>query len=187
MKETLCPAAEVCAQLAARRLPRWDELPDFELYMDQVLSLMERYLDGYPGPDRKGLTASMVNNYVKLGVMPPPVKKKYTRVHLAHLIMICVLKPSVPIDLIRGLIAGLQQGRSDREAYDWFCGEFESSVRGAAEAVSAEPGLVDVCRSALRAQAEQTLALRLYGAAVPEPEQGEKKEKREKKSKKGRQ
>ena len=101
--------------------------------------------------------------------------------------MICVLKPSVPIDLIRGLIAGLQQGQSDREAYDWFCGEFESSVRGAAEAVSAEPGLVDVCRSALRAQAEQTLALRLYGAAVPEPEQGEKKEKREKKSKKGRQ
>ena len=182
MEETLRSPAEVCAQLAARRLPRWDELPDFELYMDQVLSLMERYLGGVPGAEQRGLTASMVNNYVKLGVMPAPVKKKYTRVHLAHLIMICVLKPSVPIDLIRGLIAGSQQGRNDREAYDWFCGEFEASVRGAAECVSAEPGLVDICRSALRAQAEQALALRLYGAVFPAP--AEKKEKREKKEKK---
>ena len=49
-------------------LPRWAELPDLELYMDQVLSLIERYLGSDPGFDRRGLTASMVNNYVKLGV-----------------------------------------------------------------------------------------------------------------------
>ena len=70
--------ANLCAHIAEQRLPRWNALPDLELYMDQVLSLMERYLGNYPGFDRKGLTAAMVNNYVKLGVMPPPVKKKYT-------------------------------------------------------------------------------------------------------------
>ena len=77
MEDAARPAlAAVCERLAGQRLPRWEELPDLELYMDQVLSLMDRYLGDCPGFDRKGLTASMVNNYVKLGVMPPPVKKK---------------------------------------------------------------------------------------------------------------
>ena len=71
MEET---AGALCERVASQRLPRWAELPDLELYMDQVLSLVERYLGSYPGFDGKGLTASMVNNYVKLGVMPAPVK-----------------------------------------------------------------------------------------------------------------
>jgi len=174
--------AELCAQVAEQRLPRWDELPDFELYMDQVLSLMERYLGSYPGFDRKGLTASMVNNYVKLGVMPPPVKKKYTRVHLAHLIMICILKASLPIDLIRKLILSSAEGRDERSGYDWFCETFEASVRRSAEDVAQDPGLVKLYRAALRAQADQALALRLCGAMFPEPEKKEK-EKKEKEKK----
>lgn len=175
MEETL---KEVCAQVAAQRLPRWEELPDFELYMDQVLSLMERYLGSYPGFDRKGLTASMVNNYVKLGVMPPPVKKKYTRIHLAHLIMICLLKPVLPIDLIKRLIQGSAGETDDRAGYDWFCGEFERSLQSAADDISGDAGAMKLCRAALRAQAEQALALRLYGAMFPELEKKEKKEKK---------
>ncbi len=115
-------------QTAAQRLPRWDELPDLELYMDQVLSLMERYLGVYPGFDRKGLTASMVNNYVKLGAMPPPVKKKYGRAHLAHLIMICVLKAVFPIEGIKALILASVSQADDRTGYNWFCEEFEASL-----------------------------------------------------------
>ena len=166
----------VCAQVAGQKLPRWDELPDLELYMDQVLSLMERYLGAYPGFDRKGLTASMVNNYVKLGVMPPPVKKKYARAHLAHLVMICVLKGSFPIELIRNLVVAAAGG-IDRAGYDRFCDEFEASMRRAAEAVSGDTGLAALYRTALRAQASQALALRLYAASFP-AEQSDKKEKR---------
>ncbi|MBE7009796.1 MAG: DUF1836 domain-containing protein, partial [Ruminococcaceae bacterium] len=95
--------SRLCHRVAQLRLPRWNELPDLELYMDQVLSLIERYLEGYPG--RKGLTAAMVNNYVKLGVMPPPVKKRYTRLHLAYLLAICVLKASLPIDSIKRMVS----------------------------------------------------------------------------------
>ncbi len=181
MENTPRTPAEVCAQAAAQQLPRWDELPDIELYMDQVLSLMERYLGGQT--DGKGLTASMVNNYVKLGVIPPPVKKKYTRVHLAHLVIICVLKSGFPIDFIRELIRSARQGQDDRAAYDWFCEMFEASAQAAAATVSNDPGLADVCRTALRAQAEQALALRLYGA-MPPPAEAVKREKREKKDKK---
>ena len=154
--------ANLCAHIAEQRLPRWEELPDLELYMDQVLSLIERYLGSYPGFDRKGLTASMVNNYVKLGVMPSPVKKKYTRVHLAHLIMICVLKASLPIDLIKNLILESLKESEESAVYSRFCEEFEMSVQGAADAAKTDLGISKVYCAALRAQAEQAVARKLY-------------------------
>ena len=141
-------------------LPRWEELPDLELYMDQVLALIERYLGSYPGFDRKGLTASMVNNYVKLGVMPPPVKKRYTRVHLAHLVMICLLKTSLPIEIIKKLLLRSIEQQSESAVYDDFCAAFERSARQAADAARGT-GLADVYAAALRARAEQAAALRL--------------------------
>ncbi len=154
--------SELCSRLAEQRLPRWNELPDLELYMDQVLSLIERYLGGSAGFDGKGLTAAMVNNYVKLGVMPAPVKKKYTRVHLAHLLMICVLKASLPIEVIKNLIGASLREQEESVVYDGFCVQFETSVREAAEAARAgEPALSGVYRAALRSRAEQAIALRL--------------------------
>ena len=179
MREKL---AEICERAAAQRLPRWNELPDLELYMDQVLSLIERYLGGYPGFDGKGLTASMVNNYVKLGVMPAPVKKKYTRVHLAYLIAVCVLKASLPIDSIRRLIAELSAG-GEEPFYDRFCEQFEEAVNAAAAAARARVEISEredspfspVCGAALRAQAEQALALKFCEAAFGGEADREKK------------
>ncbi len=160
----------ICEHAARQRLPRWSELPDLELYMDQVLSLVERYLGAYPGFDRKGLTAAMVNNYVKLGVMPPPAKKRYTRTHLAYLIMICVLKASLPIDVIRDLLAQSVVNEDKESVYDGFCETFEASVRDAAEGAKSDLEISGVYRAALRAQAEQALALKLYEAMRSERE-----------------
>ena len=153
--------ANLCAHIAEQTLPRWHELPDLELYMDQVLSLIERYLASYPGFDRKGLTASMVNNYVKLGVMPAPVRKRYTRVHLAYLIMICVLKNSLPIDRIKLLLLQSIQSSDEKSVYDKFCEEFEAAIRHAAGLDRNSFSLSDVYAAALRAQAEQAVALKL--------------------------
>ena len=166
---------ENCSLLAGHTLPRWAELPDLPLYMDQVLGLMERYLGAYPGFDGKGLTASMVNNYVKQGVMPPPVKKKYTRVHLAHLVAICLLKPCLPIASIRQLIAYELENAPEEAVYDRFCETFERTNRAAAEAAVNESGrlstrLSPLYHAALLAQAEQALALRLYSAFFPPEE-----------------
>ena len=159
--------AEACERIEAQKLPRWEALPDFELYMDQVLSLIGRYLGSYPGFDKKGLTGSMVNNYVKLGVMPPPVKKKYTRTHLAFLIMICVLKASLPMDAIRSLLAASTESDEVSVCYDRFCEQFEQA--GTAAAAEARNGLTDdtlypVLSAALRAQAEQALSRSLCAA-----------------------
>ena len=158
---------DICSALKTPHLPRWAELPDLELYMDQVLSLVERYLGEDPCSGERGITASMVNNYVKLGIMPKPVKKRYTREHLACLIMICVLKASLPMEAIRTLLARETAGDGPGEVYDRFCAAFERSGKETAAVYAGAPADAEmVFRSALRARAEQGVARRL--AAVQE-------------------
>jgi len=161
---------ELCAQMAAQRLPRWAELPDLALYMDQLLALMERYLGGQPGFERKGITASMVNNYVKLGVMPPPEKKRYGRTHLSRLIEICLLKPSLPIEAIGQLLSRSLAECDEAAFYDAFCAYAERAAAAAAEAATqgTDALLPPVCAAALRAQAERSLALGLCAGSLPE-------------------
>ncbi len=161
-KENAGIVRQTAENMAGMRLPRWKDLPDLDIYMDQVLSLISRYFGDYPGFDSKGLTSSMVNNYVKLGIIPPPVKKKYDRVHLAYLIMICVLKSVLPISLVSRMISEkAESGCTYEEIYDSFCGSFESSVSSAAAGkVPAERcDRTDAAfRAALNAHAEQTFA-----------------------------
>ena len=89
--------------LEAFRLPAWEELPDFGLYMDQVIAILNRYLDALPAVDAS-ISASTINNYVRLRVMPAPYKKKYSRIHLAYLLMICTLKQGMGIAGIRQIL-----------------------------------------------------------------------------------
>ena len=83
--------------LDSYRLPEWDELPQIELYLDQVIALVNNYLGFfvYDPAEEKLLTPSMVNNYVKLRLIPAPVRKKYGRKHIALLLMVCTFKQSL--------------------------------------------------------------------------------------------
>ena len=143
-------------------LPRWRELPDLELYMDQVLALTERYLGACPGLDSRGLTAAMVNNYVKLGVLPAPLRKRYSRAQLARLLVICVLKPVLPIASIKRLIENGLRDSSEEAFYDGFCACYEETrAETERENAGAEETRTAVLRAALCAQAEQSRAQRL--------------------------
>lgn len=85
------------------RLPEWDEIPDFGLYMEQTVDLLRKYLDYLP-PELKNeevVTSSAINNYVRRGIMPGPIKKKYYRPHIAFLLMICTLKQSLNMSMIK--------------------------------------------------------------------------------------
>jgi len=98
--------------IEAYHLPLWDELPSLELYMDQVIILLSQYLNFIPmnSDDDKLITASIINNYVRMKVIPPPVKKKYSRIHIAYLIMICIMKQSLNISSIQKIIPiGLEE------------------------------------------------------------------------------
>ncbi len=92
--------------LAGYSLPTWDSLPNLELYMDQVIVLLTQYLEFFPNDksEDKVITASIINNYVRMKVMPAPVKKRYSRIHIAYLIIICTLKQTLNISHIQKML-----------------------------------------------------------------------------------
>jgi len=108
--------------MTTHSLPAWDELPDLELYMDQVVSLVSNYLShlGRMLGEEKPITPAMINNYVKMGLMRAPIKKRYTRAHLASLIMICILKRSLNMSAIQKLIPGDMSDEEIQERYEAF-------------------------------------------------------------------
>lgn len=110
------------------RSPGWDSLPEIELYMDQVLTLISKHFGNLIGSD-SGITSSMINNYVKAGVVPPPHKKRYGKEHIACIFMVCVLKRVLSINRIGGLIKALNGERDIKDVYTLFCSELDSSVQ----------------------------------------------------------
>lgn len=88
------------------KLPSWDELPSIDLYMDQVITLVTEYISSfsYHNDEQPLVTQSMINNYVKFKTMPAPVKKRYSKIHLAYIIMICILKQTLSMDTIQKII-----------------------------------------------------------------------------------
>ncbi len=114
-------------KIVKHKLPYWDELPEIDLYMDQVIALMEKYLSFHKTEDdTKIITNSMINNYVKLGIMPAPVKKKYSREHIAYLIIICSLKQALPISNIKDLIEIRVKRTSIEETLNFFSDLYDS-------------------------------------------------------------
>ena len=78
---------------------------------------------------RKAITASIINNYVRMKVMPPPVKKRYSRVHLAYLIIICTLKQSLSISCIQRMLPEDHGEEAARALYEAFVRQYRSSIR----------------------------------------------------------
>ena len=88
------------------RLPRWNDIPDIGLFMDQVITLLTQYLDYLP-PELKEdscITPAAINNYVRLKIMPEPRKKRYYRLHIAYHLMICTMKQTLSIALIQKMV-----------------------------------------------------------------------------------
>ena len=108
------------------RLPRSNELPELDFYMDQVVSIMEKYLNILSTEkDAKFITPAMINNYVKLGIIPPPKKKRYTKEHICYLFIICTLKSAIPIPSVTDIIKAHLKNRTIYELYDLFCEAYE--------------------------------------------------------------
>ena len=86
--------------------PAWEELPGIPLYMDQVILYLGESLELFQREGSSLLTSSMINNYVKTGLIPHLDKKKYTKEHLAGLMAVCMLKQVLPIQDIKTLFSG---------------------------------------------------------------------------------
>ncbi len=87
-----------------------EEMPNIDLYMDQLTTFMDERLKKttrHPETD-KILTKTMINNYAKNDLLPPPVRKKYSKDHLILLIFIYYLKNILSINDIQTLIEPLK-------------------------------------------------------------------------------
>ena len=88
-----------------------EDIPNIDLYMDQVLTFMDRKLRSAvrPQTEDRVLTKTMINNYAKNNLLPPPVKKKYSKEHLLLLIYIYYYKSILSIGDIQSLLEPLTQ------------------------------------------------------------------------------
>lgn len=105
------------------RLPRYNEIPNMGLYLDQAT----KYVCEYLAPlGEFTLTPSMISNYVKKGLIANPVKKQYGREQIAYLFFIAMAKSVLSLDALTGFIKLQQQTYSLPKAYDYFCDQLES-------------------------------------------------------------
>ena len=83
-----------------------EDIPNIDLYMDQVLTFMDRKLRSAvrPQTEDRVLTKTMINNYAKNDLLPPPVKKKYSKEHVLMLIFIYYYKGVIPMNEIQTLL-----------------------------------------------------------------------------------
>jgi DNA-binding transcriptional MerR regulator len=92
------------------------EVPDIELYMDQVTKFMDSHLGRLKRyDDDKILTKTMINNYAKNNLLPPPVKKKYTHEHILVLSFIYYMKHFLSIGDIQALLSPILNKYFDAE------------------------------------------------------------------------
>lgn len=156
------------------RCPRYDQLPDLPLYSEQLIDILTRLTVPLLGDGREPvLTPSMINNYVKQKLIPPPEKKRYDRTHLAYLYCICLLKQVFSIQEISSIFHIQTDRSSFPAAYDYFCTELELALKAsfstrdfsapsAATHVTPESELVRTAALACACQLFTSTFLRLY-------------------------
>ena len=108
------------------RLPRYREIPDVGLYLDQTVKYVNRYLAPLGCME---ITSSMVSNYVKKGYISNPVKKQYDAERIAYLFFISVAKSVLSMDNIARLFEMQKKMYTAEIAYDFFCAELENMLQ----------------------------------------------------------
>ncbi len=107
------------------RLPRYNELPNMGLYLEQVT----KYINGTLAPlGCMEITSSMISNYVKQGIVSAPVKKQYYKEQIAYLFVIGITKNVLSMENIRRLFNIQKVMYNNDTAYNYFCDEFENMI-----------------------------------------------------------
>lgn len=169
----------------------YENLPDLDLYMDQVVTYLERQFYVFKeNIDDKQITSSMINNYVKGKVVNPPISKKYNREHLALLEEVCTLKKVLSIDEIRQILKITYEDKNRLDVFnsfnDLFTKHLDNAVveakRAIGNAKSDDSSLTDVALNmSLIAFSYITIAKRiLYYIKLSEQTAEDKKKTKEK-------
>ncbi|MBY5035182.1 DUF1836 domain-containing protein [Streptococcus gallolyticus] len=134
------------------KLPNWQDLPQLDLYLDQVLLYVNQVTSSAISQKEKPLTAAMINNYVKQGILPKPIKKKYGRNQVARLIILSLSKSVFQLPDIVAMIELLAQDRAANLLYD----DMINCLYGQ-KTEETHPLIISACKTLLAYQ--ETLAL----------------------------
>lgn len=115
--------------MSEAKLKYWKDLPEYPVYSEQLLQIVKEELSFLQVDEKKLITKSMVNNYVKWDMIPKPIKKKYERIHIACVIVITILKQVLPITIIKDGIQLQISSQGDERAYDAFCEALQESMK----------------------------------------------------------
>ena len=86
------------------------DIPDIDLYMDQVTTFFDKKLEAFKrDADDKILTKTMINNYIKARILPPPHNKKYSKQHMMLFAIVYQLKQTLSIQDIEYLLKSINQ------------------------------------------------------------------------------
>lgn len=124
-------ATQIKEDMLAFSCPKWNDFPDIDLYMDQIVEYINRALQGLAMEEPAVfITKSMVNNYVKNSMITPPIKKHYKQAHIGYLIVVCILKQCFSLNEVSEMIELYRTMGEDQIGlhYDRFIAIFENSI-----------------------------------------------------------
>lgn len=110
--------------LAQFAMPRWREIPNVGLYLEQTI----KYINECLAPLGVSITPSMLSNYVKQGYIRRPVKKQYDAEQIAYLLFLVLAKQVLSMENIGTLFRLQQETYPTEVAYTYFCTELEAML-----------------------------------------------------------
>lgn len=119
--------------LKEQRPNDWEDIPDIDLYMDQVLNYMTRQHIGLESGET--LTSAMVNNYIKKELLPRAKGKRYERTHIAYLTAICLFKQLLSVDSTKELLNNQLLDSDIQSFYKKYCDKLDSSYETVADKI----------------------------------------------------
>ena len=115
----------IALEVSAFHLPRFDDIPNVGLYLEQTVHYICEYLEPLY---HDAVTGSMISNYVKRRMIASPLRKQYGREQIAELLFITVAKAILSLDNIAVLLQIRKERYGIREAYNEFCRVLELAV-----------------------------------------------------------
>ncbi len=137
-------------KMATVRPEDWKNIPDIDLYMDQVISYMQRQHLGLDLDGEETLTSAMINNYIKNGLLPRAKGKRYDREHIGYLTAICLLKQVLTVNETGVLLNKEMQNKKIEDFYEGYKQLIGDVYESVSESIDCEAGEEKLVQQALR-------------------------------------
>lgn len=142
---------ELKMKLKESRPEKWEQIPDIDLYMDQVIGYMTRQHIGLElDDDEESLTSAMINNYIKSGLLPRAHGKKYDREHIGYLTAICLLKQVLSVGEAGVLLSNQMEHRSIEDFYNNYNKVLDEEYNKVADSIKDNASEEELAQEALR-------------------------------------